>query len=217
MDFYDVVSTAWTNRHFTTDPVPDDVLGRAFDAARFAPQGGNRQPVRFITVRDQAKRTQLKDWYLQPWKAYLAAAADGGVRIGGEGKEAALLARADNFAEHMDEIPVHVVVCAELDGLHPTDLESGRLSIVGGGSVYPAVQNFLLGCRNEGLGAALTTLLCFFEKDVKELLAIPDGVITAAMIPVGWPAKGFPKKLLRRPMADIAFSETYGNPAFAAS
>jgi nitroreductase len=33
MDFYDVVSTAWTNRHFKTDPVPDDVLARAFDAA----------------------------------------------------------------------------------------------------------------------------------------------------------------------------------------
>jgi nitroreductase len=64
MDFHDVVSTAWTNRHFTTDPVPDEVLARAFDAARFGPQGGNRQPVRFIVVRDQSKRTQLKDWYL---------------------------------------------------------------------------------------------------------------------------------------------------------
>ena len=215
MDFFDVVSTAWTNREFTTDPVPDDVLGRAFDVARFAPQGGNRQPVRFIAVRDQQKRTQLKNWYLTPWKAYLAAAADGGVHIGGEGRQAALLARADNFAEHLDEIPVHVVVCAELDGLHPTDLDSGRLSIVGGGSVYPAVQNFLLGCRNEGLGAALTTLLCHFEKEVKELLAIPDGVITAAMIPVGWPAKGFPKTLLRRPLSEIAFSERYGNQTYA--
>ena len=68
MDFYDVVSTAWTNRYYTTEPVPDDVLGRAFDAARFGPQGGNRQPVRFVTVRDQSKRTQLKEWYLQPWK-----------------------------------------------------------------------------------------------------------------------------------------------------
>jgi nitroreductase len=214
MDFHDVVSTAWTNRHFTTDPVPDEVLGGAFDAARFAPQGGNRQPVRFVTVREQAKRTQLKDWYLKPWKAYIAAAAEGGVRIGGGDKTALLLERADNFAEHLDEIPVHVVVCAELDGLHPTDLESGRLPIVGGGSVYPAVQNFLLGCRNEGLGAALTTLLCHFEMEVKELLAIPDGVITAAMIPVGWPAKGFPKTLMRRPLSDIVFNETWGNAAF---
>lgn len=215
MDFTDVVSTAWTNRRFTNAPVPDDVLARAIDAARYAPQGGNRQPVRFVVVRDQAKRTQLKDWYLQPWKAYLDAAERGGVRVGGEGKEARLLARADHFAEHMDEIPVHVVVCAELAGLHPTDLESGRLSIVGGGSVYPAVQNFLLGCRNEGLGAALTTLLCAFEAQVKELLAIPDGIITAAMIPVGWPAEPFPKTLLRRPLAEIAFAESYGTPAFA--
>jgi len=56
--------------------------------------------------------------------------------------------------------PVPDVVCAELDGLHPTDNELGRLSVVGGGSIYPTVQNFCLALRAQGVASAITTLLC---------------------------------------------------------
>ena len=44
---------------------------RAFDAARFAPQGGNRQPVRWVVVRDAGLRRALRDLYLPVWKRYL--------------------------------------------------------------------------------------------------------------------------------------------------
>jgi nitroreductase len=86
------------------------------------------------------------------------------------------------------------------------------VSIVGGASVYPAVQNVLLKAREEGLGAALTTLLCMVEPQVQRLLNIPDGVATAAMITLGYPAKPFPKRLRRRPLAEVAFADAYGQP-----
>ena len=191
---------------FKPDPVPGEVLLRAFSAARFAPQGGNRQPVRWIVVRDAAKKQQLKEWYLQPWKAYLAAAQEGEIRIGAMNK---LLYDADHFAEHLDEIPVLAVVCAELSEIHPTDHELGRLSVVGGGSIYPTVQNFLLACRAEGLGTALTTLLCHFEPQVRDLLGIPEGIITAGTVAVGYPAKPFPKRLARRPVEEVVFLDRY--------
>src|SRR5262245_5762697 len=95
-----------------------------------------------------------------------------------------------------------------------TDRHLDRLSIVGGASVYPSVQNLLLAARAEGLGTALTTLLCAVEPQVKGLLAIPDGVATAAMVALGYPAKGFPKKLARRPLAEWCFGDTYGAPLF---
>ncbi|MGH7859324.1 MAG: nitroreductase family protein, partial [Candidatus Binatia bacterium] len=157
MDLLEAIRSNKTCRIFRADPVPDEALLRAISAARYAPQGGNRQPVRFIVVRDEGVKRKLRDWYLVPWKRYLDQARAGGVRIGGA---VALLERADRFAERLQEVPVIVVVCAELASLHATDTELGRLSIVGGGSVYPAVQNFLLACRSEGLGTALTTLLC---------------------------------------------------------
>ena len=67
MELVDAMTTVGTCRSFKPDPVPDEVLWRAFDAARFGPQGGNRQPVRFIVVRDPEVKRQLKEWYLVPW------------------------------------------------------------------------------------------------------------------------------------------------------
>ena len=76
------------------------------------------------------------------------------------------------------------------------------------------MQNLLLAARVEGLGTALTTLLCALEPQVKELLAIPDGIATAATVALGYPARAFPKRLARQPLADLCFAESYGTPLF---
>jgi len=209
MDLLDAMRSTMTCRAFRPDPVPDEILLRAIAAARWAPSGGNRQPVRFVVVRDPDAKRRLRDWYLGPWKAYLGAAREGVVRIGGA---TALLDRADRFAEALHTVPAIVVVCAELAALHASDAQLDRLSIVGGASVYPAVQNFLLACRAEGVGTALTTLLCLREPEVKALLDIPDGFATACHVAVGWPRRPFPRELKRRPVAEIAFAERFGRP-----
>jgi nitroreductase len=216
VDLLEAIRTNGTCRLFRSDPVPDEALRRAFDAARFAPQGGNRQPVRWIVVRDRARKKQLRDWYLEPWKVYVAGIREGAVRVGGGdgGARAQLVELADRFAENLHEVPVLVVVCAEEASLHATDRDLDRRSVVGGASIYPAVQNFLLGCRAEGLGTALTTLLCAFEPKVKKLLAIPDGFLTAAHVAVGYPERPFPKRLARRPLEDAVFGERFGERLF---
>ena len=45
MELYDVMRTTGAVRRFTDDPLPDEVLERILDNARFAPSGGNRQGV----------------------------------------------------------------------------------------------------------------------------------------------------------------------------
>ena len=75
---------------------------------------------------------------------------------------------------------------------------------------FAAARDFLLGCREQGLGTAVTTLLCQSEPQVKELLAIPDEFLTAAHIAVGWPERPFPTKLNRRPLSDVAFLDSFG-------
>lgn len=162
-----------------------------------------------MVVRDKDRKRQLAEWYLGPWKAYLAGIGAGEIGVGALPKA---VTDADHFAEHLHEVPAIVVLCAELDGLHPTDLELDRLSVVGGGSIYPTAQNFCLALRDQGVATALTTLLVHSEPRVKELLGIPDGVITAAHIAVGYPERGFPAKLSRIPVDEIVFDETYGNP-----
>lgn len=214
MELTDAMRTVGTCRYFTSDPVPDEVLRRAFDVARFGPQGGNRQPVRWIVVRDPARKQALTDLYLPMWKAYLGAVGDGSVNVGAL---PTTVRDADHFAEHLAEVPAIVVVCAEIDGLHPTDTELDRVSVVGGASIYPTVQNFCLALRDQGVGSAVTTLLCHHETRVRELLEIPDGVLTAAHVAIGYPAKGFPRKLTRSAVEDIVSDETYGRPYFAAA
>jgi nitroreductase len=211
MELQDVIRIAGSCRFFRPDPVSDEVLARLFDAARFAPQGGNRQPVRWIVVRDHAVKQQLQDWYLIPWKAYLRATETGEVQIGGESAQR-MVRNADHMAEHLGEAPVLLVACAVLSDLTTPDAALDRVGIVGGASIYPAVQNLLLSAREIGLGAALTTLLCAFEPQVKELLAIPQGVATAGMIVLGWPARPLATRLTRRPVEDAVFGERYGQP-----
>lgn len=208
LDALTALRTTGTCRYYSDEPVGDDLLVQALDAARFAPQGGNLQPVRWVVVRDGDKLETLAGWYLELWEAYLAEVT-GGER--GIGAAPASLRAADDFARALGSIPVLVVVCAKLSALYATDEGLDRLSIVGGASVYPAVQSFLLACRALDLGTALTTLLVQREDDVRELLGIPGDVATAAHIAVGHPAKPWPTRLKRRPVGETAFADVYGS------
>jgi nitroreductase len=212
MELTEAMRTTGTCRYFSPDPVPDEVLRAAFDVARFGPQGGNRQPVRWIVVRDAATKQALADLYLPLWKAYFDGIASGEVNVGALPKT---VTDADTFAENLAGVPAIVVACAELDGLHPTDTELGRLSVVGGGSIYPTVQNLCLALRDQGVASAFTTLLCITEPAVRELLHIPDGFITAGHIAIGYPAHGFPTRLTRTPVEEIVFAEAFDRPLFA--
>jgi nitroreductase len=209
VDVIDAIRTTGACRRFTPDPVPDEVLERLFDAARYGPTGGNRQPVRYIVVRDQAVRTALAAWYLQAWNGVLDRAGRGEYRAGPR-----LLDDATHMAHHFAEIPVLVVVCAVLGDLARTDADLDRPGVVGGASVYPSVQNLLLAARNEGLGATLTTLLCAFEPEVKALLGMPEELITCATVVLGYPQRPLPTRLSRTPLADMVYADRHGRPLF---
>ena len=121
-----------------------------------------------------------------------------------------MLAAADHLAEHLDVSPVIAVFCFDARRMAITDAGLGRPSVVGGASVYPAVQNLLLACRAEGLGCVLTTLLCQAEPQLRVLLEIPDPWATAAFVPIGWPASKGYGPLTRRPVQDMAFGDRFG-------
>jgi nitroreductase len=213
MDLIDAIMTTGACRYFKPDPVPVELLERLFDAARYGPQGGNRQPVRYVVVRDPTIKKQLGKWYLEIWKSVIERAARGEYRTG-IGARSRTLGAATHMANHFAEVPVLVVVCAVLDDLARTDAALDRPGVVGGASIYPSVQNLLLAARNEGLGATITTLLCAVEPQVKELLGIPEGLITCATIPIGYPGRPLPKKLTRGPVAEMVFADRYGDRLF---
>ncbi|MBT4677160.1 MAG: nitroreductase family protein, partial [Acidimicrobiaceae bacterium] len=59
MDLHEAMRTTFACREFTDDPVPDEVLHRILDVARFAPSGGNRQGGHVVVVRDKGVRQRL--------------------------------------------------------------------------------------------------------------------------------------------------------------
>lgn len=215
-DLYEVMRCAPTTRRFTTQPVPRESLARVFDNARFAPSGGNRQGWRVVVVTSPDTRRRLRELYEQPWNDYMVKTGGRAALDAGESGDLPpgrlrMLQAADEFARTFDQVPVHLVVCVELGVLAITDGELERPSIVGGASVYPFVQDVLLGLRAEGLGAAFTTLLVPAEAQVRELLAIPEGVALAGHISVGYRADPWPKKLRRNPVSEFTFGERYGD------
>jgi nitroreductase len=215
VDLLEAMRCAPTSRRFKTDPVPREALLRVLDSARFAPSGGNRQGWRVIVVQDAGRRRALRDLYLPRWRAYLEQT--GGARMlaepdSFEPRAVRMVRRADDYAARLDQVPVHLVVGVRLGDLAVTDADLPRQSIVGGASVYPFVQNLLLGLRAEGLGAAMTTLLVPAEAEVKRLLDVPEEIGLAAHIGVGYRAEDWPAQLARRPLEEFAFSERYGEP-----
>ena len=83
-------------------------------------------------------------------------------------------------------------------------------SMVGGGSVYTAVQNAMLAARTEGLGCVLTTLHCLAEEEVKAALEIPDDWATLAMVPLGYPVGTGHGSITRQPPAVLAYDDAFG-------
>ncbi|MEA2216203.1 MAG: hypothetical protein QOK19_1764 [Solirubrobacteraceae bacterium] len=215
MELDEVMRCAPTSRRFTDQPVDRAAIVRALDAARFAPSGGNRQGWRVVVVTDPEKRAALRDLYLPHWRAYMEIT--GGAKTladpdAFDPKRTQMVRRANEYAEKLAEVPVHLVLGVQLSDLAVTDESLPRTSIVGGASVYPFAQNLLLALRNEGLGASMTTLLVPAEQEVRELLAIPDDIALAAHIGVGHRADPWPKSLSRRPVEEFAFAERFGEP-----
>ncbi len=215
MDLQEAMRSAPTSRRFTDEPVEREAIIRALDAARFAPSGGNRQGWRVVVVTEAGTRRALRDLYLPHWRAYMELT--GGAKMladpaGSDPKRARMVRLANDYAEHLDEVPVHLVLGVQIADLAVTDAELPRTSIVGGASIYPFAQNLLLALRDEGLGASMTTLLVPAEPQVRELLGIPAEVALAAHIGVGHRADPWPRQLSRRPVEEFAFAERFGEP-----
>ncbi|MDA0760498.1 MAG: nitroreductase family protein [Proteobacteria bacterium] len=211
MDLYDAMSTQRAVRRLRPDAIPEPVLAKVLAAAAWAPTGGNVQPFRMITVTDRQKLSVIQKLYQTQWSIYTES-----MRAEGDGlalPRQKMLRAGDYLAANMHEVPVLVVVCFNANLMAITDADLDRPSIVGGGSVYTAVQNLMLACRAEGLGCVLTTLLCYQEQEIKALLEIPEEWGTCAAIPIGYPVlKGY-GPISRRPIDKLVFDNVWGQSA----
>lgn len=204
-------------REFVDQPVPDSVVHRILDAARFAPSGGNRQAWRVVVVRSPEVRTALRDLYLGGWYEYLALMGAGLVpwsptsdrqaeqrALAGAPRLAAESAAGPGgFAEHLDAVPVLLLVLADLRALAAVDRDLERYTLVGGASIYPFVWSILLAAHQEGLAGVVTTMVVRHEAEVKALVGAGDDLAVAALVALGHPVRR-PTRLRRQPVEEFA-------------
>jgi uncharacterized protein (DUF952 family)/nitroreductase len=201
-------------RKFAARPVPDTVVHHLLDTARFAPNGGNRQAWRVVVVKDAGTRRRLRDLYLPGWYEYLAIGAAGLVPwapVTDRAAEAAARAGAGDiaakasggFAEEFDQVPVLLVLLADLRRLAAADRDLDRYTLVGGASIYPFAWSILLAAHGAGLGGVLTTMLVPAEDAVRDLLGVPDGWAVAGALALGYPAGPRPTRLTRSSVAEF--------------
>ncbi|OBI67882.1 nitroreductase family protein [Mycobacterium sp. E796] len=221
MELYDVMRSTPAVREYTDDPLPDDVLARILDNARFAPSGGNRQGVRVIVVRDKDTRAALADLGLPAARRYTAQLANGETPwnplqpTGVDATEIEATEAPAQMSAPLREAPVVLVVCLDLSVVAATDQNLDRIGVVPGASVYPFVWNVLLAARNEGYGGVLTTMAVAEEPRVKELLGVPDPYAIAAVVPLGKPVRRV-TKLRRRPVPEFVTRERFDGKPFGA-
>lgn len=194
MDVFEAIATTRAMRRLDPDrDVADDALRTMIEAATRAPSGGNSQPVRWIIVRDADTRRRLGDIYRSCWSEVRGHYADRPRDAQGD----RVLSSADHLGEHMGEAPVILLPCSRG--------ELGQTE----SSVFPAVQNLFLAGRALGLGTTLTTVHRIREREVKEVLGIPEDVHTWCMIPVGHPL-GRWGEAKRRPVTEVTHLDRWG-------
>lgn len=196
LDFWEVVSTARAVRRFTDEPVPADVIDRCLQAATWAPNGANAQLWRFIVIDAGDKRTAVGEAAQTALRSIESIygmsrpAADDSSRAARNNR--ATYELHDRAAERT----------SVLFTAYKTEFASEYLQ---GGSIYPAMQNFYLAARAQGLGACFTSWASYGgERILRDAIGVPDTWFLAGHIVVGWP-RGHHGPVRRRPLADVVF------------
>jgi nitroreductase len=158
-------------------PVEREVLEECLNLAQQAPTASYSQNWHFVVVTDAAKRAALGELWRKVAYPYLAR---GGER---SGQLARIGDAVVHLAEHIHEVPVHVIPCV----LGRYEGKSNPLVASMFGSIIPAAWSFMLAARSRGLGSVWTTFHLMHEREAAEILGIPyDDVTQVALIPVAY-------------------------------
>jgi nitroreductase len=215
MELYDVMRTTFAARDFLEEPVPDSVLHRILDHARFAASGGNRQGWRVLIIRNAQTREAMVPMMMPAFRRYFAQVQAGEApwntinptRLSDE--EIAAAPAPEAFIRRITAAPVMLLVLVDLSVVASFDAGRPRVGVISGASVYPFVWNILLAARNEGYGGTPTTFIAAAEDRIKALLGIPEQLAVAALIPMGRPVRQL-TRLKRNPVETFAMHERWG-------
>lgn len=183
-------------------PVEREVILECLQLAIQAPTASNNQDWRWLVVTDADKRAAIAAIYRSIGADYLAHAA----KTVADAQTRRVYESASALTEILADVPVHVIPCIErrFDGDPLVVAASAWASII------PAAWSFLLALRSRGLGSVWTTMHLAKEREVAELLGIPDTVTQAALFPVAYTIGTDFKPASRAPAQTVTSWNTWG-------
>jgi nitroreductase len=187
-----------------TRPVEREVLEECLRLAQQAPTASYSQGWHFVVVTDPGKRAALADLWRRGGAAYLERRRGEAESAGGQ--IARIVDAVLHLAEHLHEVPVHVIPCVQ----GRTEGAGVALQASRWGSIFPALWSFMLAARTRGLGTALTTFHLMHEQEAAELLGIPyEQVMQAALVPVAYTVGTDFKPGRRAPLATMVHWDSW--------
>jgi nitroreductase len=202
-DVWEAMSTARTIRRFTDEPVDDATLARCLEAATWAPSGANAQAWRFFVLRSPEQRAVVAKAaahaleVIEPVYGMTRPAAD----------DTSRRARDNRATYELHDRAGEFTSVLFTQKRFPTASE-----LLLGGSIFPAMQNFLLAARAQGLGACLTSWGSYGgEQVLRDAVGVPEDWMIAGHIAVGWP-KGKHGPVRRRPLAEVVNLDHWDQP-----
>ncbi|MGK0499551.1 MAG: nitroreductase [Oceanicoccus sp.] len=184
-------------------PVPLEVIEECLQIGLQAPSGSNSQGWHFMLVTDEAKKAEVAKWYQKSFAVYEAGPAqptklhtdDPSMQQTQE----KVLSSAQYLAANMAKVPAMLIPCFA-GRLDPADATHSQIASTYG-SILPATWSFMLAARERGIGTCWTTLHLAYEKEVGEIVGIPDTFSQVALIPIAY-SKGTDFKVAPRKPLD---------------
>jgi nitroreductase len=178
-ELMDIIQSRRSIRRYQDKDIPEDLLNKLFEAARWAPSWANTQCWNFVVVKDRAIKKRIQE------------------NVSSRNPSSLAIANA----------PVLLVVCGQLkkSGYYndefPTKFGDWFMYDLG-----LATQNLCLAAHESGLG---TVIVGLFDHDkVGEIIKLPAEHEVLVLIPLGYPDHE-PSPPKRREIQEFVYNDSF--------
>jgi coenzyme F420-0:L-glutamate ligase / coenzyme F420-1:gamma-L-glutamate ligase len=175
IDLHTFLRTRRSIRRFKADPVPDTVIERILTTATFAPSAHNKQPWRFIVVKDASVKTRLGVAITSKMRGDMQA----------EGADKSDIEKRTILSlRRLNEAPLVIVLCRDITAVR---IDSPEETIMGIQSTALAGLQLLLAAHAEGLGGNWICWPLYAQEPARATLDLPETWEPQAMYFLGYP------------------------------
>ena len=187
-------------RRYLSREVPDEVVGRVLEAARWAPSPHGRQPWRFAVIHKDETKERLADAMGEEWRSNLEM----------DGQDQRVVEkRLEGSRRRLLDAPVLLLICLYLEDLdaYADAARQQNETTMAVQSLGAAAQNALLAAYDQGLDAGWMCAPLFAPEKVVGALGIDPNLIPHALLTLGYAEGDPPKRRGRRPLEDLVIYE----------